>query len=869
MNLTSLQPKSCRLPSGRLNPQPTQVNGSPQGFPTRPHTSVRSPGIIGRRAQVSSALQQLCVSPVTVALCVFGYQISGTHAFESGDDFFSGNLTDSNISSYTPPPSAGQSLSEPKLTNYILCSMVVLPMILKLGHFAYQNCKKELLGWINDIMTVFNDDRQENLNGEITSRDQRNLLNQLLSPVTADRLNGVELKGAGLLLDVALIAAYFHHRATDSFNFGPVGLGVMTNAGLRFVSSYISPFQSFSMPDNLPEIQDGTPQLTIENAGFETSFNLRECLQDVVKIALMHVPNIICYTIISMIIHDDSANSENDWSTMVFVFLGIGFSNYLSKGFITDIEKKRQSNNLAPSRLTQPGREQLREFIEAVRGAVANSNPNRTRLGSDTDGEEGVDRYGSDSDSDGGKRPETSNDVSSEEKRSAASNGQGGGATKTSARPPRRESSAAGKVQGGGATKRSASSARKENSPARNDITDDFKAIRNLQLPDNFLQVYNTNINVLSGNRRNAASKSNQQGQQARGQLTVYKIQKDLKREIRQNNVEVKRFQVGEQLFLAKIAKGRQGSSEVCVGIEPWGKFAAALGCDGIKKSALESTFQALAAEEGLSFFTQNRHSIYVGNAFTTVADGNCAFNACALAILSGCTSTQIQKMIDLNLIKRDLTVLLASERQMFEPVGGEPVGKRLKDLFMSATYKDTEENVKILLNLQRILAKSLRQSAVSALEDGHSMEELKGHLRQGAIDFSQNLGRETLDPHDAQFLKYFGVDGIGSLMISIQQPNFNFDTWFDQLGHGFYLNTLGLDGFNANHIAIKYLFDFISFKLSSNGCEISFACRFFDNDGTGNNGRGEVEVYLFNSGEHWMCHKQTARIPDNGEQKV
>ena len=46
-------------------------------------------------------------------------------------------------------------------------------------------------------------------------------------------------------------------------------------------------------------------------------------------------------------------------------------------------------------------------------------------------------------------------------------------------------------------------------------------------------------------------------------------------------------------------------------------------------KSALESTFQALAAEEGLSFFTQNRHSIYVGNAFTTVADGNCAFNAC------------------------------------------------------------------------------------------------------------------------------------------------------------------------------------------------------------------------------------------------
>ena len=513
------------------------MNGSPQGFPTRPHTSVRSPGIIGRRAQVSSVLQQLCVSPVTVALCVFGYQISGTHAFESGDDFFSGNLTDSNISSYTPPPSAGQSLSEPKLTNYILCSMVVLPMILKLGHFAYQNCKKELVGWINDIMTVFNPERRENLNGDITSADQRILLSQLLSDKTAKRLNGVELKGAGLLLDVALIAAYFHHRATDSFNFGPVGLGVMTNAGLRFVSSYISPFQSFSMPDNLPEIQDGTPQLTIENAGFETSFNLRGCLQDVVKIALMHVPNIICYTIISMIIHDDSANSENDWSTMVFVFLGIGFSNYLSKGFITDIEKKRQSNNLAPSRLTQPGREQLSEFIEVVRNEVDNTNLSGTSPDSDTD-EQGVDRYDSDSDNDGSKRSETSNEVKRSARpprreSSAASKGQVGGATKTSARPPRRESSAASKVQGGGATKRSASSARKENSAARNDITDDFKAIirqlrENLQLPVNFLQVYKANINVLRGNTRNAASKSNQQGQQAEVQLTVNEIQKDL-----------------------------------------------------------------------------------------------------------------------------------------------------------------------------------------------------------------------------------------------------------------------------------------------------------------------------------------------------
>ena len=818
MNLTRLQSNSRPLPSGRLNPQRTQVNGFPQGFPTRPHTSVTSPGIIGRRAQVLSALQQLCVSPVTVALCVFGYQISGTHAFESGDDFFSGNLTDSNISSYTPPPSAGQSLSEPKLTNYILCSMVVLPMILKLGHFAYQNCKKELVGWVNDIMTVFNREQRENLNGDITSEDQRNLLSQLLSPKTADLLNGVELKGAGLLLDVALIAAYFHHRATDSFNFGPVGLGVMTNAGLRFVSSYISPFQSFSMPDNLPKIQDGTPPLTIGNAGFETSFNLRECLQDVVKIALMHVPNIICYTIISMIIHDDSANSENDWSTMVFVFLGIGFSNYLSKGFITDIEKKRQSNNLAPSRLMQPGREELSEFIEAVRNEVDKTNFSGTSPDSDPD-------------NDGSKQSETSNGVSSEEKRSA-------------------------------------SRAHKENSAARNDITDGFKAIRNLQLPDNFLQVYNANINVLRGNTRNAASKSNQQGQQAEGQLTVYKIHEDLKREIRQNDVAVGRFQVGEQLFLAKIAKGRRRSSKVCVGIEPWGKFAAALGCDGIKKSALESTFQALAAKEGLSFFTQNRHSIYVGNAFTTVADGNCAFNACALAILSGCTSTQIQKMIDLNLIKRDLAVL-ASEHQTFEPVGGEPVGKRLKDLFMLATSEDTEENVKILLNLQRILAKSLRQSAVLALQVDHIMEELKGHLRQGATDFSENHQKSKLYDHDAQFLKYFGDRGLISFMSCNKKEDFNFDTWFEKFGRGFYLKTLGLDGFNANHIAIKHLFDFISLTLSSNDCGISFACRFFGNDGTGNNGGGGIKVHLFNSGEHWMCHKQTARIPDNGAQKV
>ena len=118
-----------------------------------------------------------------------------------------------------------------------------------------------------------------------------------------------------------------------------------------------------------------------------------------------------------------------------------------------------------------------------------------------------------------------------------------------------------------------------------------------------------------------------------------------------------------------------------------------------------------------------------------------------ALAILSGCTSTQIQKMIDLNLIKRDLTVLLASERQMFEPVGGEPVGKRLKDLFMSATYKDTEENVKILLNLQRILAKSLRQSAVSALEDRHIMEELKAHLRQVLLILAKPWKRNVGSP--------------------------------------------------------------------------------------------------------------------------
>ena len=146
----------------------------------------------------------------------------------------------------------------------------------------------------------------------------------------------------------------------------------MTNAGLRFVSSYISPFQSFSMPDNLPEIQDGTPQLTIENAGFETSFNLRGCLQDVVKIVLMHVPNIICYTIISMIIHDDSANSENDWSTMVFVFLGIGFSNYLSKGFITDIEKTTVKQSCIV--LSNATWRSWLGIIEVVRNEVDNTN---------------------------------------------------------------------------------------------------------------------------------------------------------------------------------------------------------------------------------------------------------------------------------------------------------------------------------------------------------------------------------------------------------------------------------------------------------------------------------------------------------------
>ena len=83
---------------------------------------------------------------------------------------FSGNLTDSNISSYTPPPSAGQSLRA-KVNQLFFVFDEVLPMILKLGHFAYQNCKKELVGWINDIMTVFNPERRENLNGDITSAD--------------------------------------------------------------------------------------------------------------------------------------------------------------------------------------------------------------------------------------------------------------------------------------------------------------------------------------------------------------------------------------------------------------------------------------------------------------------------------------------------------------------------------------------------------------------------------------------------------------------------------------------------------------------------------------------------------------------------
>ena len=52
-------------------------------------------------------------------------------------------------------------------------------------------------------------------------------------------------------------------------------------------------------------------------------------------------------------------------------------------------------------------------------------------------------------------------------------------------------------------------------------------------------------------------------------------------------------------------------------------------------------------------------------------------------------------------------------------------------------------------------------------------MEELKAHLRQGAIDLAKTL-EENVGSHDAQFLKYFGVDGIDHDDF-IQQPNFGF----------------------------------------------------------------------------------------------
>ena len=71
--------------------------------------------------------------------------------------------------------------------------------------------------------------------------------------------------------------------------------------------------------------------------------------------------------------------------------------------------------------------------------------------------------------------------------------------------------------------------------------------------------------------------------------------------------------------------------------------------------------------------------------------------------------------------------------------------------------------------------------------------------------------------------------------MISIQQPNFGFVPWFDQLGRGFYLNTLRSDGLTQITLRL-HLFDFISSTLSSNHCGISFACRFFEgNNGVGN----------------------------------
>ena len=69
----------------------------------------------------------------------FGYQISGTHAFESGDDF-SGNLTDSNISSI-PTSISGTVTLRAKVNQLYFVFDGSFAHDFKVGA-PYQNCKR-------------------------------------------------------------------------------------------------------------------------------------------------------------------------------------------------------------------------------------------------------------------------------------------------------------------------------------------------------------------------------------------------------------------------------------------------------------------------------------------------------------------------------------------------------------------------------------------------------------------------------------------------------------------------------------------------------------------------------------------------------